>query len=198
MNTEIIKTKSKYSYSTAIRKLILAQFGAAILAIMTSLPTITITSNGTLLGIATTILALVFYFYLQYSAIWDIAAKDKLAIDGKRMTNDSKRGLKAALLANIPTYILVVLSVVFKAVHLFTDIKVVGLCFNIAYAAELFWNYMYHGLLVLIVPDAKSALSLLYFASFAILTIPSLICCFIAYKMGLKGKHIFPEKKKNN
>ena len=197
MNTQI---KNKYSYSTHMRKLILSQFGAAVLAIMTSMPTMTISednSYGDLLGIATTVLAVVFFMYLQYTAVWEIAAKDKIAIDGGRMNEDKLRGLKAALLANIPTYAFVTLSIVFKAIFLITDVKGIGLCSDIFYALELFWNYMYHGFLVMLVPKATSWVSLLYFAAFAAFTIPSLLCCYIAYNQGLKVNRIFPEKKKN-
>ncbi len=198
MNTNI---KSKYKYSVHLKKLILAQFGAAMLAIMTSMPTITLADGkyGTLLGIATTLLAIVFYLYLQYTAIWDIAAKDKLAIDSNRMEKDDLRGLKAALFANIPTYVLAVLSIILKALYLIAEAEWIGLGSDIFYAVELLWNYMYHGFLVLLVPASNTSwLSVLFLAAFIILTVPSLITCLIAYRMGLAGKRILPEKKKNN
>lgn len=203
MNTELIKTKSKYYYSAAVKKLILTQFGSTIMAIMISMPTATSPEDGVLstganiLSITTTVLALMFFFYIQYTAMWDIAAKDKLAIDGNRMIKDENIGLKASLLANIPTYAFAMLCIIFRAIFLLTEANAIGLCSDITYAIELIWNYMYHGFLVLIVPSMDSYLSLLYFASFALFTIPSLICCLIAYRMGLKGKRIFPEKKKD-
>lgn len=193
----------KNSYKQALKKLLLGQFGAAMLGIMTSLPTMTISDDnkyGNLLGIATTVLAVFFFMYLQYTAIWDIAAKDKLAIDGGRMTEDRLFGLKAALLANIPTYAFAVLSIIFKSLYILTDVKAIGEIFNLPYIVNVVWNYMYHGLILLCSPGAeaiKKWITIPYLALFILLTVPSLVTCHIAYGMGLKGKRIFPEKKKD-
>lgn len=197
MNTSI---KHKYSYAVHLKKLLLGQFGAAMLGIMTSMPTLSLGENkyGSLLGLATTFLAIFFFLYIEYTAIWDIAAKDKIAIDGERMKKDLFVGAKAAILASIPTYTLAILSMIFKSLYLLTEANWVGTIANITYAIELIWNYMYHGILVLLVPEsAYSWSSVLYLAVFILLTIPSIITCLFAYRIGLKGKRIIPEKKKN-
>lgn len=181
-----------------MKKLILAQFGAAMLGIMTSMPTVSIANGGHTLDLLTSTLAVAFLLYLQYTAIWEIAAKDKIAIDGGRLRCDKLTGLKAALLANLPTYILCVLSIIFKGIHLICKVDLIGACATATYGAELIWNFMYHGYLVLIIPsNPNTPAFLLYLAAFAALTIPSLLISFVAYNQGLKGKRIIPEKKKD-
>ncbi len=198
MNNEVTKNYRKYNYKLPLKKLILAQFGAAMLGIMTSMPTVSIANGGHALDLATSTLAVAFLLYLQYTAMWDIGAKDKIAIDGGRLRCDKLLGLKAALLANLPTYILCALSIIFKGIHLLTSVDAIGACATATYGAELLWNYMYHGYLVLIVPkEPNSAMFILYLAAFAALTIPSLLTSFIAYNRGVKGIRIIPEKKKD-
>lgn len=199
MNTDITKRYRKYSYSTPLKKLILSQFGAAMLGIMTSMPTMTIADSGRTLGLLTSALAVAFLLYLQYTAMWELAAKDKIAIDGARLREDKLLGLKAAFFANLPTMGLAVIAIAFKGLHLLTDASWTNSVYTVAYAAVLMWNYMYHGVLSLIVPNSPaSPIFLLYLASFIILTAPSMICSLVAYRMGLSGKRIFPEKKKSN
>ena len=181
-----------------MKKLILAQFGAAMLGIMTSMPTISLANGGHTLDLLTSSLSVAFLLYLQYTAIWDIAAKDKIAIDGNRLREDKLVGVKAALLANLPTYILCVLSIILKGIHLLTNVDAIGAASSAVYGAELLWNYMYHGYLVLIVPSQpNSPVFLAYLAAFAALTIPSILISYIAYNRGLKGIRIIPEKKKD-
>ncbi len=198
MSTEVTKSYRKYNYKQPFKKLILAHFGAAMLGIMTSMPTISLANGGHTLDLITSSLSVAFLLYLQYTAIWDIAAKDKIAIDGGRLREDKLTGLKAALLANLPTYILCALSIISKGIHLLTEVDVIGACATATYGAELIWNYMYHGYLVLIVPsEPSSPMFLLYLAAFAALTIPSLLISAIAYNRGLRGMRIIPEKKKD-
>ncbi|MBE6586844.1 MAG: hypothetical protein E7647_00350 [Ruminococcaceae bacterium] len=197
MNTGSTRNYRKYSYKIPLRKLILSQFGAAMLGIMTSMPTISISSGHTL-DIITSSLAVAFLLYLQYTAIWDIAAKDKIAIDGGRLREDKLFGLKAALFANIPTYALAVISIALRGIYLLTHADWVGAISTATYGAELLWNFMYHGYLSLLIPgQPDSPIFLAYLASFILITVPSLITCLIAYNQGLKGKRILPEKKKD-
>jgi len=199
MNTENTNKYRKYSFKTPLKKLILAQFGAAMLGIMTSMPTVTLASAGRTLDIATSLLAIGFLLYLQYTSLWDIGARDRISVDGGRLREDKLIGLKSALLANIPTYGLAVLCIIFKSVHLLTNAGWIGSAFNITYAIELMWNYMYHGLLVFFVPGSVGSwLNIPYLATFILFTAPSLITCLVAYRMGLSGKRIFPVRKKYN
>ena len=188
----------KYSYKTPIKKLILAQFGAAMLAIMTSMPTVTLGDGGRTLEVVTSAIAVFFLLYLQYTAMWDIAAKDRISIDGGRLKEDKLVGLKSALLASIPTYVITFIAIALRGIFLLSKADAIGSVSTITYAADLLWNYMYHGVLVLFVPSSpNSPLFLAYLATFIALTAPSLITCYIAYNQGLKGKRILPEKKNN-
>lgn len=187
----------KNSYKLPMKKLILAQFGAAILGLMMNLPTSTLT-NSKLLDLITSIIAILFFLYIQFTAMWDIGAKDKIAIDGGRMDEDPLYGFKAAFMANIPNYILAFVCVSAKALFVLSDILWAESASFMTYLVSLLWNGMYIGVLECLVPPQNDGLlSVAYMCLFFVITIPSLLTCFFAYRMGLKGTRIFPEKKKN-
>ena len=184
------------SYKQPMKKLLLAQFGAAVLGLMMNLPTSSLT-NSKLLDLITSFIAILFFLYIQFTAMWDIGAKDKIAIDGGRMNEDRLYGLKAAFMANIPNYILASVCVLAKALFVLTDIVWAEMASFITYLVSLLWNGMYIGVLECFVPAENSGiLSIAYMCLFFVITIPSLFTCYIAYRLGLKGTRIFPEKKK--
>ena len=192
MNAEIITAKNKYNYMPLIKKMILCHFGAAIMGIMISF------SNNTYLNIFTALLSFAFYMYILYTSVWDIGAKDKLAIDGKRMAADKLVGLKAALFANIPSFILAALCIIGRALGAFASFDFGN---TIAYWANIlarFWNGMYIGIFVVLQPAAPSELeAVLYMFIYLAATVPALLMCYLAYNAGIKGFRIIPEKKKD-
>ena len=70
------------------------------------------------LRILISVFAIAFYFVLIYNVAWEIGAKDKIRIDGKRMEKDEKKGILLGVYANIPNFIIVGISIVLIAVHM--------------------------------------------------------------------------------
>ncbi len=197
MNNNISSVKRKSSYGTLVKKMMLSQFGAAMLGIMISIPTV---EPNIYLEITTSSFAALFYMYILYTSVWDVAAKDKLAIDGGRLKEDKFKGLKASLIANAPTLAIGFISIVGRALNgafrfgWATDVAA------ISSSVGLLWNSMYIGFINIFNPGAGNGnwalirFSLLFFA----VTVPALIACHLAYNAGLAGKRIIPEKKKND
>ena len=190
MNAEFTNAKNKYNYMPLVKKLLLCHFGAAIMGIMVSF------SNNTYLNIVTSLLSFAFYMYILYTSVWDIAAKDKLAIDGKRMAADKLVGLKAALYANVPSFALAGLCIIGRALGAFASFDFGN---TIAYWANIlarFWNGMYIGIFVVLQPASPSELeAVLYMFIYLAATVPALVMCFLAYNAGIKGFRLIPEKK---
>ena len=91
-----------------IVKMMLYQFGTTLLGAITSMAA---QSNTTLFLIAS-IYATLFYFYLLYSMTWEIGAKDRIRVDAGHARADRLTGLKIALFANIPNFIVTLLIAV--------------------------------------------------------------------------------------
>jgi len=195
MDTQTISRKIKYKYAPLVKKLIIFQFGAAVLGFMLSLSTTAI-PGGAMLDLCTSLLAIAFYLYIQYTGVWDIAAKDKIAIDGGRMSEDRFTGLKAALLANIPNFILAFICIAMRIVSITFTLPWADTVAAMCYGITRMWSGMYNGIFVILLPKTYDDIaSVLYMFLLLAVTIPSLITCFIAYVQGLRGKRIFPEKK---
>lgn len=176
-----------------VKKLILNQFGAAIFGIMLS----SAAAQNNTLNLITSLFAIFFYMFLQYTCIWDIAAKDRIRVDGGRADKRLNTGLRAALLANIPNFALAVLVFAFTLAGVVTKNEFAGSASIILTAAARFWQGMYNGVIINVIPrglsGAQTVLStLIYFA----ITVPSLICCTVGYIAGYNEKHIFPQIKK--
>ena len=193
----------KFAYSTPLKKLLLAQFGAAVLGLMMSLPTssMALTEQASLmllLDLAISLIAVLFLLYIQFTAMWDIGARHKIAVDGGRRKLDMLYGLKSALLANIPNFVLGFVCILAKIIFIITNAEWSESASFVTYLVALLWNGMYLGVLENLIPDANNGwISVLYMCLFFVITIPSIAACTVSYIMGLKGKRIFPEKKKN-
>ena len=156
------------------------------------------------LNVATSVLAVIFYMIIDYNAMWDIGAKNRAKAETGRFFDDRLYGIKAALIGNIPNFALAFLCTAFTAIGAFAN---VGFFANAAYitnTAARFWDGMYTGILVAIIPHtAEGALveltetqSVLYMLLYFAITIPSLIICPLAYEAGYKGFRIIPDRKK--
>lgn len=189
-----------HSYKLPMKKLILNHFGAALLGIMLT----SACGLNTFLNVATSVLAAVFYMIINYNAMWDIGAKDRARAEGGRLTYDPFYGLKAALMGNIPNFVLAFLCTAFTALGAFGSIKFFANAAYITNAVARFWNGMYTGILVSIIPHTESgalvqltgAQSVMYMLLYFAIIIPSLIICPLGYLAGYKGFRIIPEKKK--
>lgn len=186
-----------------IKKLLIYQFGAAFFGILVN------SSAGRLpwLNWLTGVLAVLFYIYLLYSAVWEEGARDRIRVDGGRMTKDGFKGLKIALAANIPNIIIGVVMVAGTVINVLASARWAGNMAAVANAVGVLWEGMYVGIITAVFPQydyaANTAIALssaqiiLRSVTFILIVLPALISCFAAYRLGYNGVAIIKTSHKN-
>lgn len=117
-----------------IVKLYINNIGISIFALMLYFAAGNIAKDAVgIFNLVISIFSILFLMALVYCAGWDMGAKDKVHIDAKRMEYDKHKGVKLALLANIPNFALTFLAVGFLLLNLATNVegfKVVSAIFD--------------------------------------------------------------------
>lgn len=187
-----------------IKKLLIYQFGAAFFGILVN------SSAGRLpwLNWLTGVLAVLFYIYLLYSAVWEEGARDRIRVDGGRMTRDDFKGLKIALVANIPNILIGVVMAASTIVNVAASAQWAGNVAAVANAVGVLWEGMYVGIITAIFPQfdyvanavitLSSAQIIIRSVTFILIVLPALISCFAAYKLGYNGVAIIKTSGKND
>lgn len=180
---------------TPVKKLVLNQFGAAMLGIMLS----SAAMQSRILNFLTSLLAIFFYIFLQYTAIWETGAKDRIRVDGGRASEKKWQGLRIALLANSPNILFAVLVILLTASGVLTQWSWAGEGALIFTFIARLWQGMYNGLINFVIPsglnEVQTILSTLIYLA---IILPSLIANTIGYRMGYMNRRIFPERKKKD
>ena len=180
---------------TPVKKLLLNQFGGAMLGIMLS----SAAMASRYLNLATSILAIIFYLFLQSTTIWETGAKDRIRVDGGRAAENKWQGLRIGLLANGPNILLAVLVVLLTAIGVFTQWQWMGNADVVLTVTARFWQGMYNGVIIFLIPgnlnDVQTILSTLIYVA---IILPSLIINAVGYRMGYMNRRIFPERKKKD
>lgn len=103
-----------------IVKLFINQIGITIFSFMlyTAVAMIEDESLFLKINVFVSVFAILFYFSLLYTAAWDIGAKDKIRIDSGKALMTPTKGLKMALFANVPNFLLTVFAVAFMSVYM--------------------------------------------------------------------------------
>jgi len=91
--------------SYSIVKMILNQFGVAVMSLML----ITITQTRKELMLVAALYATVFYLILLYMMTWELGAKDRIRADAKIVPFDALQGVKLSLAANLPNFLIALL-----------------------------------------------------------------------------------------
>ncbi len=123
----------------SIVKLFLNQIAITVFALMLSMATFS--NRKTLLWVS--IFSVLFFLYLNYSACWEIGAKDKLRIDAGRMPMKPAKGLLLSLFANVPNFISALLIGIGAAI----DTKFGQSMSMICDIVSRFLNNMYFGIM---------------------------------------------------
>ena len=194
--------KAKYEYKTPVKKLILNQFGAALLGIMLFMAS----RNSIPMSVFTSLFSTGFYMVIIYTSMWDIGSKDRVKADSNRGVKDLFIGTKSALLAGIPNIILGLLCTLFTAFDGMTN-SVVIIARNIA----IMWECMYSGLLWSIFPKTLQVVdqsmyytydvlenpeAALYMSLYLVIVIPAVVSATLGYIAGFNNfKLIRPYKK---
>ncbi|MCI8611787.1 MAG: hypothetical protein HFE66_07710 [Clostridiales bacterium] len=187
------KSRAFEGMGTPVKKLMLNQFGGAMLGIMLS----SATMQSDTLNLLTSILAIFFYLFLQYTAVWEIGAKDQIRVNGGRAAENKWQGLRIALLANGLNIILGVLAVILTTIGVLTQWKWAGEGALLSTVAARFWQGMYNGVINFIIPvNLKGVQTILSSLIYLAIIVPSLVVNTIGYRMGYMNRRIFPERKK--
>lgn len=180
---------------TPVKKLLLNQFGGAVLGIMLS----SAAMASRYLNLATSILAIFFYLFLQYTTIWETGARDRIRVDGGRAAENKWQGLQIGLLANGPNILLAVLVILLTVVGVLGQWQWAGNADVVLTVIARFWQGMYNGVIIFVVPKGLSgAQTILSTLIYAAIILPSLVVTAVGYRMGYMNRRIFPERKKKD
>ena len=153
---------------------------------------------STALSIFVSVFSVGFYLVLVYYAMWEIGAKDKIRIDGNRMEPCERKGVVMGLFANVPNFVLGLLTVIFTAFVLIFGkngilVSLVGI-FNLI---TRFHASMYLGIISEIVPHSLPVGEVDYVEFlieailFTVLPLASVGVTHLGYYLGSKEKKIF-------
>ncbi len=174
--------------SEFLTKLIVHQFGLTVFGFL--LYSAANVSGNRALVIGFSIFSAVFYLFLIYVLAWETGAKDKIRIDAGRQKRDVFKGLKADLIAQIPNFLIAVLSLIGYLFINKSALNENGQFFTPVWAVNMhaicqllgfYLNAMYLGIF-----DYLGFISN-PFALF-LMTLPTLLTCAFGYYFGTKEK----------
>lgn len=138
------------------------------------------------------VLAILMYFSLLYTCMWERGAKDKIKIDGGREKKNIFNGIFMYLIANFLVIITSIVAIIFSL--LITE----GPSFaNSTYTVFTLISHYYSAIYLSIteingLSNMPTAYSLVHLAT----VIPGMLISFLSYILGVKGfRCIFPEPK---
>ena len=172
--------------SEIITKLILYQFGSAVLGIIVT----TATHASDRLMLFAAIFSTAFYLMLLYMAMWEEGGHERIKVDGGRAEMKPLRGLYISLWANVPNLIfafLIIIGYIFGRRASF-GFYWAGSLYAIFSTAAKFWESMYLGFIVLYSPYNPII--------YVLIVLPALAVSAFAYIMGLNNRKILNIKKK--
>lgn len=190
----------KYSYESV--RLFLNQVAISLFGLTLALAA-GMAGNSSL-KLITSVAAIIFYLFLQYTVAWEVGAKDKISIDCGKAKRDLSVPVKMWLLANslnLLIAVMITLGNLLSNIGFFSTLGGIGSVLAFVIEGE------YLGVLsIRVAPDTP--LNSLYFMYYVI-TLPSLVTVFFSYFLGVTGRganKIFakelpesdrPEKKKS-
>lgn len=167
----------RYSYNSV--KLFLNQIAISMFGLVLALAAGMAKNEA--LRIITSVCAIVFYLFLEYTVAWSVGAQDHISVDiGKRKTNLFVP-VKMWLLANS---INLLLAVFITLGIFFPDVKVFNGLGSFGVTAALILEGMYTGLLTV---DVAGAPLNSYWFTYFLITLPALIVIFFSYLLGIKN-----------
>lgn len=172
---------SKYSFAMVkmfINQCVIGLFGNVLALFTSSIKSVPVT-------IAIGAFAILFYFFLVYTMIWEIGSKDSIPIDAGRTKYNPLTGLWIAIGAALPNLILATvhaLSFPFAQ----SSKLLSGVC-AISRIVMLFINGMYTGIMS-VIKIGTVPLNNLWWAYFVI-ALPIMVVAATAYILGRKNIH---------
>lgn len=182
--------------SYTVARMLVYQFGIAILGIILSVAT----STRLNLMLMVSIYAVLFYVILLYMAMWEEGAKEGIRGSAGIAPLDRLAGFKLALVANIPNFLIALLLLIgylFGAV--WAEAAWAQTMFVVTHGVGAVWESMYLGIINNLIPAGNST-SYLYIIAYALTPLPAIAASSLGYLLGSYNKRIFgklTEKKKS-
>ncbi len=175
-----------------IWRLILNQFGLTVFGLMTAMAAAAVDNAMAGEGevrrtcmICVSVFAILFYMFIDYTAIKEEGQRDKIRADAGRITADPWRGVKIALSASAVNFILGVCIILFGILGAENGLGLewAGAASGTAKVVALVIQAMYWGVLLGLpgVTTIAAVPSFLYL----IIPLPAFICASLAYLAGL-------------
>ena len=143
--------------------------------------------------------AIIFYFFLIYTVMWENGAKDAIKIETGRMEREKGKGLLMGVYANAVNFLLAFLSVFAIAMYINGGSDFYFDMFGIVNFIMRFFAAMYIGVLqgvFLGFAENENLYYLLQSIGFIVLPIFAVLVTHFGYVMGLKNRKIFNLKAK--
>ena len=137
------------------------------------------------LKLVTSIFAVLFFVFLNYSALWEIGYKQIPSIEAGRTPRVPLTGLYMALWASVPNFLLAVLVMLGNLLNSIGFFSTLG---AIAAMLAIWIEGMYTGILSFIKINAHPANS--YWISYFIIIIPGLLAGWLGYYFGISNLHL--------
>lgn len=137
------------------------------------------------LKLITSIFAVLFFFFLNYSAVWSIGYKQIASIEAGRTPRRPLGGLYMALWASLPNFLFALLVMLGT---LLGNIKFFSTLGAVAAMVAIWTEGMFTGILSFIKIGGSPANS--YWISYFIITIPGLLAGFLGYYFGINNIHL--------
>ena len=175
------KFLEKYSYESV--RLFLNQFAISLFGLTLALAAGMMGSST--LKIASSVGAIIFYLFLQYTVAWEVGAKDKISIDCGKAKINMSIPVKMWLISNSLNLLIAVLITLG---HLLSNVGLFSTMGGIASVVAFIIEGEYMGILSIRVA-ADTPLNSLFFMYYLI-TIPSLITVVTSYFLGVTGRGV--------
>ncbi len=191
-----MKTFKENSYD--IIRLYVNQLGIMIFSMLlyTAVGSFENQTLSTVMSIIVSVFSICFHASLIYYVVWEIGAKDKIKIDGGRMTPCNVKGMLMGVFANIPNFVLSTITLAFSIISLASGNAVSNSVFLIFNLITRFHESMYLGLITNLIPSFGGDNGLMTefvieSALFVIMPVISILVTHLAYSLGRRDKKLF-------
>lgn len=199
----VIAVKFIKENSYDIVKLMVNQIGITIFSLVLQMAVLEIKDDAILTKVMVVVsaFATLFYFALIYTAAWDYGARDKIRIDGGKLTATPAKGLLLSLIANIPNFLMASLAVISMIIFLANGADGAYSFFAVINLFLRFSNAMFLGIIQGVFSFLKSDVNISYLwqsVGYLIAPVITALVTHLGYEMGLRELRIFKPAANNS
>ena len=155
-------------------------------------------SKALAIKMAISVFSILFYFFLIYNVTWEIGAKDKIKIDGKRLEKKTSKGILLGVYSNLINYVFVGTAFLIFAIYMMTGAEALKSIFAVMNLIFRLFLSIYLGAIQGIfsfIPDGDTVY-LLETLGYLIFCGISALVIHVSYLMGLSERKLFNIQKR--